>query len=520
MKRVVFGLIVLLAAACTGAPESRVVFVTATPSTVPPQDATADVQSPIATADTADTVDTAATLTSGGLEFAESSQDTRIHTVVAGETLFAIAQQYETTMDTLVELNQLENPNLLFVGQELRVPGGPTLVTPSVLLLPSGSLVRGPTSPRQSVELTSRFAGYFAGLVEPVEERTATGDRTTRSLTAAQIVDRVAVETSVDPRVLLAFLEYRAGWITQSNPANVREPLVDIEESLPVNRTGLYRQVSWLANELNRGYYQHKYGDLSILELEGGIRLLIDPSLNSETVAILRALSLDRPAADWLADVSLSGWRATYTTLFGEPQSAGEVVWAQPGPLALPFARGETWLFTGGPHGGWGSGSAWSALDFAPPDESRDSLCFISEFPARAAADGVIAYRDAGTLILDLDGDGDERTGWNLLYLHLTTDSMPPLGMRVATGDALGYPSCEGGVSTATHLHIARRFNGEWVPADCSACTGGSAFSLVLGGWESTGLFGQEYQGRLVRGTDERVAEQTRTDPINRVTHE
>lgn len=512
-------MIVLLAAACTNAPESRVVFVTATPSIIPP-DAPTDAQPSVVTVGTADPADTAATLASGGLQLASASQETRVHTVNAGETLFAIAEQYETTVDTLVELNQLENPDLLFVGQQLRVPGGPTLITPSVQLLPVGSLVRGPASPRQSAGLTARFSGYFAGLTEPVEDRTATGDRVMHSLSAAQIIDRVAVENSVDPRVLLATLEYRAGWITQSNPANVREPLVDIEDSLPVNRTGLYRQVSWLANELNRGYYQHKYGDLTILELDGGIRLQIDPSLNSETVAILRALSLGRTAADWLADVSLSGWYATYIQLFGEPQSIDDALWIQPVRLALPFTRGETWLFTGGPHGGWGSGSAWSALDFAPPDESNDDLCYISEFPARASADGVIAYRDTGTLILDLDGDGDERTGWTLFYLHLTTDSMPPLGTRVTAGDPLGFPSCEGGVSTATHLHIARRYNGEWIPADCSACAGGSAFSFTLGGWESVGLAGQEYQGRLVRGVDERVAEQTRTDPINRVTHD
>jgi hypothetical protein len=35
----------------------------------------------------------------------------------------------------------------------------------------------------------------------------------------------------------------------------------------------------------------------------------------------------------------------------------------------------------------------------------------------------------------------------------------------VKTGDRIGHPSCEGGAANATHVHIARRYNGEWIPA-------------------------------------------------------
>ena len=44
------------------------------------------------------------------------------------------------------------------------------------------------------------------------------------------------------------------------------------------------------------------------------------------------------------------------------------------------------------------------------------------------------------------------------------------MGQIVEAGAVLGYPSCAGGYSTATHLHIARRYNGEWIPADCVNC--------------------------------------------------
>ena len=62
-------------------------------------------------------------------------------------------------------------------------------------------------------------------------------------------------------------------------------------------------------------------------------------------------------------------------------------------------------------------GSAWASLDFAPPDERTDTtpFCFTSQFAVRAVAPGVIARSGDGAVILDLDGDGDESTGWTIL---------------------------------------------------------------------------------------------------------
>jgi hypothetical protein len=66
---------------------------------------------------------------------------------------------------------------------------------------------------------------------------------------------------------------------------------------------------------------------------------------------------------------------------------------------------------------------------------------------------------------LDLDGDGNEQTGWVVFYLHLGTQNTPELGQYLNVGDPVGHPSCEGGRSTGTHIHIARKYNGEWIPA-------------------------------------------------------
>jgi LasA protease len=94
-------------------------------------------------------------------------------------------------------------------------------------------------------------------------------------------------------------------------------------------------------------------------------------------------------------------------------------------------------------------------------------------------------------VVLDLDGDGDERTGWDVFYLHIGTEGRVQAGTQLKQGDPIGHPSCEGGESTGTHVHLARKYNGEWVPA-----SGTLAFNLE--GWVAHSS-GEAYQGYLQR---------------------
>lgn len=48
-----------------------------------------------------------------------------IYTIQQGDTLFDLAIRFDTTIDEIVALNGLDNPNDLFVGQEIRIPGLP-----------------------------------------------------------------------------------------------------------------------------------------------------------------------------------------------------------------------------------------------------------------------------------------------------------------------------------------------------------------------------------------------------------
>ena len=68
----------------------------------------------------------------------DTSQTTRPYTVQAGDTLYRLSQRFGTTVEELVALNDIANPDLIFVGQELLVPaagvpagpaGGPLSLT-------------------------------------------------------------------------------------------------------------------------------------------------------------------------------------------------------------------------------------------------------------------------------------------------------------------------------------------------------------------------------------------------------
>lgn len=60
--------------------------------------------------------------TEGGAQSAAASSAPQYHRVVKGDTLWALARTYGLTLSELVALNpQIKNPNLIYVGDEVRV---------------------------------------------------------------------------------------------------------------------------------------------------------------------------------------------------------------------------------------------------------------------------------------------------------------------------------------------------------------------------------------------------------------
>jgi hypothetical protein len=278
--------------------------------------------------------------------------------------------------------------------------------------------------------------------------------------------------------------------VTSAQPDVLDYPLGLVQS----DHAGLYRQLTWAANALNQGFYLWRANAVGTWVLGDGSVVPIDPTINAGTAGVQNMFSILDDRTEWDTDVSAFGLFQTYFFLFGnpfdlaiEPLTPSNL--SQP-RLDLPFEQGAIWGFTGGPHAGWDSGSAWAALDFAPSDVMG---CAISAEWATAIADGFIVRAGTGEVIEDLDGDGYEQTGWDILYMHMAAQDRVEAGTYVYTGDHIGHPSCEGGVANAAHLHLARKYNGEWIPAD-------GPLPFVLGGWTSSGD-GIEYDGYLKRGT-------------------
>ena len=365
-------------------------------------------------------------------------------------------------------------------------------------IVPDSELVYGPASLLLNMDIYLKNKdGYIKDYTQEINGEILSG---------TEIVTHIAQDYSINPRLLLALLEYQSGWVTQANPAETDFPMRYYMEWY----TGLYRQLAWTANQLNRGYYLWRADAVREWTLVDEDVVAVNPNINAGTAALQNYFALLYTREVWDYDVSDEGFFATYESLFGYPfdyavEPLVPVGLKQP-QLTLPFGRGETWSFTGGPHGGWDSGSTWAAIDLAA-GEPRG--CIPADEWALASAPGVIVRADNGAVILDLDGDGYEQTGWILLYMHIATDGRVQKGSKVKTGAKIGHPSCEGGLSNAAHLHFARRYNGEWIPAD-------GKIPFILDGWVVSGT-GTEYDGFLRKG-DKSVEAWDAQNPLNEIT--
>jgi LasA protease len=412
------------------------------------------------------------------------------YTVQANDTLGKIAQRYGVDIGSLTTANNLADPDHLEVGQVLTIPvTTPAVDGPDFKIIPDSELVYSPAT------VNFDLAGFIHKTHGYLNSHSGEIDSVTYD--SVEIVARVAREYSVNPRLLLAILEYQSGWVTQNNiPDRKRAYPVGFENA---NYASLYRQLSWAANNLNRGFYLWQINAASTWLTSDGALIKISPSINAGTAGVEYFFSLLLDKSAWQQAVSPQGFYQTYNDLFGYPfdytvEPLLPAGLAQP-KFQLPFEEGQVWSFTGGPHAGWGDGSAWAALDFAPPGEAQG--CVLSDAWVVAVTDGVIIRSGFGEVVEDLDGDGFEQTGWTVLYLHIDKHERVAAGTSVHAGDRIGHPSCEGGVSEGTHTHLARRYNGEWIAAD-------GPIPFNLDGWISHGA-GVEYDGTLRR--DDQVVE-------------
>lgn len=410
----------------------------------------------------------------------------------AGDTLNGLAARFnvkpeEITSPQTIPLEGLFDPNILLI-----IPQRLGQVSSEKQLIPDSEVVYSPSALDLNVETFIKTSGgYLSG-----------NYREWRSIgwqNGAQTIRRVAIENSINPRLLLAILEVQSHWV-YGQPANLAQTDYPIGFLSNENdKASLYYQLSWAVQQLNIGYYGWRDGRVTELTFPDGSTLRLAPQLNAGSVAIMYLFSRLYNQQEWAGVLSgPEGLMTLYENMFGNPWLRAQSVeplfpatLTQP-PLELPFTAGHTWSFTGGPHSAWGPDGARAALDFAP--SSTEHGCVDSDEWATAAASGLVVRSGNGVVVLDLDGDGYEQTGWALLYLHIASKNSVAAGTFLNTGDPIGHPSCEGGIANGTHIHIARKYNGEWILAD-------GPMPFNLSGWRAHAK-AEAYYGWLTRGED------------------
>jgi len=420
-----------------------------------------------------------------------ASEDAHIlYYTIAGDSLSVVSLRFGVDMNEITSPEPIEQEGLIAPGQLLIVPNNLEATSSTSKLLPDSEVTFSPSTIDFDVQgFVDGAGGYLSSYTEYLSS--------TGWTSGADIISRIALEYSFNPRLLLAFVEYKSGWVYGAPDGAVNDAYpLDYVNSM---KEGLYLQCAWFASSVMDGYYGWREGRTLVVEFQDGQVLRLAPQLNAGSVGLMNVFTYLYDFEDWAIQLyGEEGFISFYEDMFPNPWIRAQGVepliptdTVQP-EMILPFEVGRLWAFTGGPHAAWSAADVWAALDFAPASDING--CYESNAWVVASMSGLIVRSDNGVVVIDQDGDGYEQTGWTMLYLHIASKDRIALGTWVDVGDRIGHPSCEGGRATGTHVHMARRYNGEWVPAD-------GPLPFTLSGWEAKAGV-NAYEGWLIRGTD------------------
>lgn len=415
----------------------------------------------------------------------------------SGDTVPSLARRFNLAESEVIASNSSLPPEeLIDPGTLLVLPNRiKEKTTPNIQILPDSEVVFTATAVGFDI---GAYINQTNGYLKTYHEYLGS----TGWVTGAEAIRRLAYENSIDPRLLLALLEYESRWVSG-------QPVDQLHTDYPMGYENfryksMFTQMVWAVNQISIAYYGWRTGTITKLNFPDGTSLRIDPRLNAGTVAIQYLFAQLHSQSQWAQIVDpKSGFPALYAEMFGDPWARASLVnpifppgLKQP-TLSLPFQSKVEWSFTGGPHGAWEHDGSQAALDFAPSTDHGG--CSQTPTWVTAMSPGLVVRSENGVVVVDMDGDGYEQTGWVIVYLHIATVDRVQLGEWVNANDHIGHASCEGGIATGTHVHIVRKYNGEWVAAD-------GPIPFVLGGW--TAIAGTKpYEGRLVRGNQTILAD-------------
>jgi murein DD-endopeptidase MepM/ murein hydrolase activator NlpD len=366
------------------------------------------------------------------------------YTVVAGDTLFVIAQRFGVPLETLVAVNNIQNPSLIRVGQVLLIPTGgmglANIPTTLVQAAPGDTLQSVAQRLGQDVTVLASLnqlsvtARLFPGqaIRLPADQAPATALRfgAVRAINwPAQLVQGRTGHLTVLTERPLALSANWNGLPLSFFPLDdsgtryaifLPAPALLGPGAFPLTVTytaanGVQLHQQRLIPVVDGGY------DSQVIDLPPDRSALLDPVLvASETAKVNEVLAQVSPVLWWRT----SFWRPIsdqYRT-------------------TSPFGTRRS--YNGGPFSSYHAGQ-----DFGAP----------AGVTVTAPADGVVALAEplqvrGNAVILD-HGHGVFTGYWHLSELRVTP------GQQVAAGDLIGLVG-NTGLSTGAHLHWEMRING------------------------------------------------------------
>jgi glucose/arabinose dehydrogenase/murein DD-endopeptidase MepM/ murein hydrolase activator NlpD len=279
--------------------------------------------------------------------------------------------------------------------------------------------------------------------------------------------------SSVNPKVLLAALEFRSGLLTAIPPDWSEEDVrAEIEDTSITMATAFYEHLYTWGDRHPRRAAQPK--DPPVVVLPDGTAIQLDSATPSGSFA-LAALVAEFANANRFQAAMAAGGAGSFESSFGalfpsvDLQAASNVIDPPGTPpanmLQFPFAMGATWTF-GGPHS-WNGNSTppFASMDFFTGGATCAAPPYLY---AVSAASGTTSRPSNYSCWLEIDHGG----GWATSYYHLQ-NLAPPASVNRNT--ALGTIACEicaGGFATGPHVHFSLKYNGAYISLEGVELTG------------------------------------------------
>ncbi len=357
-----------------------------------------------------------------------------IYIVAPNDTLSAIAQRYHTTVTVIVKLNDLTNPDLIFVGQRLQIPipeeiapapttvytvqRGDTLYAIASrygTTVPAIAAANGLTNPDliypgQRLIIPGMESSPIAVLLEPTEVL-----QSQTLVIKIPLNEAMTVKGSFDGRTLTFAKDKSHHWALVGIDAwsNVGPHSLELVVTKP---EGIIERISRMVTVLKATFPTNR------IDLPPEASELLDPALVSQERERLNLVMKD------------SSERKLWEGLFVVPTE---------GQISLPFGRGVS--YNGGPVTSYHTG-----VDFAAPEGSL----VLAANNGRVVLAEELTVR-GGTVFLD------HGLGVFSGYFHLS-EILVEEGQEIAKGKLIGKVG-NTGLSSGPHLHWGIRVGGVYV---------------------------------------------------------